>query len=305
MSQTETAALKAVSSTKSGPFSRKLTALYTRSTFIDDVPDDDEGPGLPNRAGYLLALAETPLGADGDRVELAVVGVQPATGDVVYDQFHDGVFRSELETRLAHLQPTELLRPPSLSKPTERLLAHWAGRAAAYAGGDGPRVERLKRDHPEYGKALAAVTDFLGQRPGGAAGRDAGPAAAAATTLLADATQLPRGVIVALASLITHLRDFGLERVLRLTRYFSPFASRRTLALSAATLANLELLQNETDGQTYGSLLWILDHTRTAMGKRLLRRWIAQPLCQSEDIVARLDAVQELADVRGRRSADR
>ena len=67
----------------------------------------------------------------------------------------------------------------------------------------------------------------------------------------------------------------------------------------------MELLQNETDGQTYGSLLWILDHTRTAMGKRLLRRWIAQPLCQSEDIVARLDAVQELADVRGRRSADR
>jgi DNA mismatch repair protein MSH3 len=232
--------------------------------------------------------------------------VQPATGDVVYDQCVDGVFRTELETRLAHLPVAELLRPPALSRATERFLAHWAGRSAD-AGGDGVRIERLKREPVEYGKALAAVNEFLGQHRrgsggGGGCGSD-GPTAAETDALLADVTRLPRGVTCALAGLLAYLREFGLEHVLRLTRYFAPFASRRTLALNAATLRNLELLQNGTDGQVYGSLLWRLDHTRTPMGKRLLRRWVAQPLRLYEDVAARLDAVAELAQ--GARANDR
>jgi len=226
----------------------------------------------------------------------AAQGIQPATGDVVYDQFEDGVFRTELETRVAHLRPTELLRPPVLSRPTERFLAHWIAQggdagSGGGGGGDGVRVERLKRDHPEYAKALVAVTEFLRQ------------ADTDASRLVADVSTLPRGVLAALASLLAYLREFGLERSLRLTSNFAPFASRRTIVLSANTLRNLELLQNDTDGQVYGSLLWVLDHTRTPMGKRLLRKWVAQPLRNREDVEARLDAVAELAQVHARRRA--
>ena len=43
-----------------------------------------------------------------------------------------------------------------------------------------------------------------------------------------------------------------------------------------------------------GSLLWVLDHTKTAMGKRLIRSWIEQPLVNSASVCRRLNAVEEL-----------
>ena len=48
--------------------------------------------------------------------------VQPATGEIIYDVFEDTVTRSELETRITHIQPAELLLPPALSTPTEKLI---------------------------------------------------------------------------------------------------------------------------------------------------------------------------------------
>lgn len=59
-------------------------------------------------------------------------GVQPSTGEVVFDSFQDCASRSELETRLAALQPVELLLPSRLSEQTERLLRRaTAGRYGA------------------------------------------------------------------------------------------------------------------------------------------------------------------------------
>ena len=46
--------------------------------------------------------------------------------------------------------------------------------------------------------------------------------------------------------------------------------------------------------QKKGSLLWVLDKTKTAMGARLLRNWIEQPLIEKKKITARQDAVEEL-----------
>ena len=49
-------------------------------------------------------------------------GVQPATGEVVFDCFQDSASRLELETRISSLQPVELLLPSDLSEPTEMLI---------------------------------------------------------------------------------------------------------------------------------------------------------------------------------------
>ncbi|MGD8793746.1 MAG: DNA mismatch repair protein MutS, partial [Anaerolineae bacterium] len=66
------------------------------------------------------------------------------------------------------------------------------------------------------------------------------------------------------------------------------------VSLDTATRRNLELTATLREGRTEGSLLGILDRTRTAMGARLLRRWIHQPLLDLDRIRARLDAVEEL-----------
>lgn len=50
--------------------------------------------------------------------------MQPATGDIVYDVFDDGYMRSELETRILHIEPCELLLPQSLSTATEKVIKH-------------------------------------------------------------------------------------------------------------------------------------------------------------------------------------
>ncbi len=54
---------------------------------------------------------------------------------------------------------------------------------------------------------------------------------------------------------------------------------------------NLELTETIRNKERKGSLLWLLDDARTAMGKRLLKTWLEQPLVQPVKIMARLDAV--------------
>jgi DNA mismatch repair protein MutS len=67
------------------------------------------------------------------------------------------------------------------------------------------------------------------------------------------------------------------------------------LVVDALTRRNLELVENQIDGSRRGTLLEVLDDTRTAMGARLLREWILRPLLERERIQDRLDAVEELA----------
>ncbi len=66
------------------------------------------------------------------------------------------------------------------------------------------------------------------------------------------------------------------------------------MILDSATRRNLELCETLRDKQKRGSLLWVLDKTKTAMGARMLRNMIEQPLIYKNDIEARLDAVEQL-----------
>ncbi|MGB9613111.1 MAG: DNA mismatch repair protein MutS [Candidatus Margulisiibacteriota bacterium] len=66
--------------------------------------------------------------------------------------------------------------------------------------------------------------------------------------------------------------------------------------LDAITRRNLELIQTVRDRSFQGSLLWVLDHTKTAMGSRLLRQWLLQPLLDIAKINERLDGVEELVN---------
>ena len=84
----------------------------------------------------------------------------------------------------------------------------------------------------------------------------------------------------------------NLEHISKITIYsISDF-----MLLDANTRRNLELTETMREKNRKGSLLWVIDKTKTAMGARLLRKWVEQPLICSADINKRLDAVEELVN---------
>lgn len=66
------------------------------------------------------------------------------------------------------------------------------------------------------------------------------------------------------------------------------------MLLDSSTRRNLELTETLREKQKRGSLLWVLDKTKTAMGGRMLRNWLEQPLIDRQAMEERLDAVEEL-----------
>ncbi len=73
-----------------------------------------------------------------------------------------------------------------------------------------------------------------------------------------------------------------------------PYLANTYMLLDSATRRNLELTETLREKQKRGSLLWVLDKTKTAMGARTLRSYIEQPLIDKRQIEERLDAVEEL-----------
>ena len=76
--------------------------------------------------------------------------------------------------------------------------------------------------------------------------------------------------------------------------HITPYLASRFMLLDSSTRRNLELTETLREKQKRGSLLWVLDKTKTAMGARQLRNDIEQPLISMEDINARLDTVEQL-----------
>lgn len=78
--------------------------------------------------------------------------------------------------------------------------------------------------------------------------------------------------------------------------HINAYMSSSFMLLDASTRRNLELCETMREKRKRGSLLWVLDKTKTAMGGRLLRNYIEQPLIDGDEIENRLSCVQELYD---------
>lgn len=74
----------------------------------------------------------------------------------------------------------------------------------------------------------------------------------------------------------------------------TPYTTGEYMIIDISTRRNLELIETMREKQKRGTLLWVLDKTKTAMGARLLRGYIEQPLVQMDQITARQDAIEEL-----------
>ncbi|XP_064608529.1 DNA mismatch repair protein Msh3-like [Liolophura sinensis] len=225
-------------------------------------------------------LPTTSLCSPSKPQTIAIMSVQPSTGELVYDCFEDGVTRSQLETRILHLEPVELLLPQTLTERTESLITDIV--SLSNTDDDRIRMERLEDSVFEHGKAFETIMDFYSENEKG-------------SEVLQDVITLPRQTLSCLAALITYLREFNLHRVLRSLSSITRFTTKhKYMDLGGNTVKNLELFSNLTDGGEKGSLFWIMNHTVTKFGSRLLRTWVRQPLLDTSEIKARQDAVEEL-----------
>lgn len=73
-----------------------------------------------------------------------------------------------------------------------------------------------------------------------------------------------------------------------------PYSTGKYMVIDSSTRRNLELVETLREKQKRGSLLWVLDKTKTAMGARLLRSYVEQPLIDKAEIEKRQDAICEL-----------
>ncbi|KAI4898341.1 hypothetical protein NFI96_024575, partial [Prochilodus magdalenae] len=298
--QTETSAIKASSANKSSLFTRQLSALYTKSTLVgEDVNPlltlgdleqaEDVVQDMPN--SYLMCVSEN-WDKQSKELTIGLVVVQPSTGDVMVDCFKDSTSRSELEARVLKVQPVEILVPSDLSEPTERLLRTIA--LSSIQADDRIRMEKRESTQFEYPTAMMTVKEFYSSMSTQSLeSREKG------SGLFYLSLESP--VICCLGPVIQYLTEFKLERVLLCTSLPQEFSSFKRLSsdadhmvFSATTVKNLEIFCNQTTGSVKGSLLWVLDHTHTPFGKRLLKKWVSQPLKSASEIHSRQDAVAEI-----------
>ncbi|KAJ3218681.1 Mismatch repair protein msh3 [Dinochytrium kinnereticum] len=279
---------KAAGDNKSAPFQRKLTNIYTRGTYMDDL--DSEDTLFEAQPSYLMCLFEEPAKDNVDRMNIAMLAVQLGAGDIVYDSFVDGSMRSELETRLHHLSPAEILLPlDKLSPLTERSIEFWSTRAGP--DGEVVRVERIKDGFPEAGEARQRLHEFYDNA------KKATSSSSSTKDLYHSILTLPDSVTVCLCALMNYLSEFHLDHVLHLSQSFNSFASVGNMILSGTAMEQLEIYRAAGEAEergNKGSLVWILDHTVTKFGGRLLRKWIGKPLVDAGKLNLRIDAVEEL-----------
>lgn len=97
----------------------------------------------------------------------------------------------------------------------------------------------------------------------------------------------------AAAAILDYLKETQKSSLTQINE-IKPYFANQFMFIDMATRRNLELVQTIRDKSFKGSLLWVLDKTRTPMGSRLLRQWLLQPLLDSKAINDRYDAVEEL-----------
>ncbi len=101
----------------------------------------------------------------------------------------------------------------------------------------------------------------------------------------------PSGIIAA-GALLSYLYEMQKGNMSHITA-ISPYVTGKYMLIDSSSRRNLELVETMREKQKRGSLIWVLDKTKTAMGARLLRSMVEQPLLDKEEITARQDMIEE------------
>ncbi|MBE5915500.1 MAG: DNA mismatch repair protein MutS [Pseudobutyrivibrio ruminis] len=98
---------------------------------------------------------------------------------------------------------------------------------------------------------------------------------------------------ISAGSLLIYLKETQKSGLTHLT-HITPYTDGKFMLIDSSTRRNLELTETMRDKQKRGSLLWVLDKTKTAMGARQLKSFIEQPLVSVNEIIKRQDAIEEI-----------
>lgn len=99
--------------------------------------------------------------------------------------------------------------------------------------------------------------------------------------------------VIAAGSMFRYLLETQKNTLEHMNR-ITPYVTEKYMVIDSSSRRNLELVETLREKQKRGSLLWVLDKTKTAMGARMLRSFVEQPLIDAEEINERLDAITEL-----------
>jgi DNA mismatch repair protein MutS len=259
----------------------RLVKLGRRVAICDQVEDPAEAKGIVRRevtetvtpgtvlADALLTDRRNNFLASIVRREaggFALAALDVSTGELSVRTVEEGELRGEL----GRVEPSELLMPHSLDRDP-----------ALGPDRSGTTAPRTYRDGWIFEPDVAgdALTEAYGVRSLDGFGFQAGDEA----------------LIAAAGALVHYLREIrpsgvGHLRPVRIQRRGS------VMLLDDMTRRNLELTEPLRGGEEGGTLLDVLDDTVTAMGGRMLRRWVLEPLVVAEEIWVRQDAVRELVD---------
>ncbi|MBW4439431.1 MAG: DNA mismatch repair protein MutS [Pleurocapsa minor GSE-CHR-MK-17-07R] len=240
-----------------GIVEREVTRVITPGTIIE--------PALlaEDRANYLMAIL--PVGnLEQGRWEMAGLAyIDISTGEFAVTQLSGENAGLLVVEELARLSPREVLLPES-----------WAGRGASLP--QGIHLTQYADWHFEESSARQVLTSHFQVRTLDGFGLGDLPAAVCAA-----------GAVIAY---LQHTQRSSLNQITTIR----PYSTASFMVLDQFTRQNLELTETLRGRANKGSLLGVLDRTVTAMGTRLMRTWLAQPLLEIERLEARLNAVEAL-----------
>jgi len=251
----------------------KLLEAGRKVAICEQVEDPAKAKGIVRREivrvvspGVVLDIDS--LDASSNNYLAAVVYGMEGIGFACLDA-STGAFRacrtddfSQLRIELSRLEPRELLFPSKLQSKMEKL-AGALPRATIHTAPD------------EHFEPAEAKDQLEG---------------------LADTGSLCPQVLRAAGGLVGYLRSLQLDDTLQLEP-LEVYELKNFLVLDETAVGDLELLRTISAGERRGSLLGLMDKTCTAMGARMLKRWLAYPLVDRDEIERRLDCVEELVEM--------
>lgn len=107
--------------------------------------------------------------------------------------------------------------------------------------------------------------------------------------------KIPSATYMAAGSLTIYLAETQKRSLAQINR-ISDLQEHKYLKLDASSRRNLEIVETMRERKKRGSLLWVIDHTQTSMGARLLKNWLSLPLQDEKEINARLDSVEDFVN---------
>ncbi|KAK7337513.1 hypothetical protein VNO77_18092 [Canavalia gladiata] len=275
---------------------REICAVVTKGTLTDG-----ELLSANPEAAYLMALTEHHENHQKEISEriYGVCIVDVATSRVIIGQFKDDLECSALCCILSEIRPVEIVKPAKLlSAETERvLLKHTRNPLvnelvpivefwdADKTVDELKRIYRNAKDVSLEDNGLDFLPDVLLE--------------------LAKTGDDSKSALSALGGALYYLKQAFLdERLLRFAQFellpcsgFGKLGSKPYMVLDAAAMENLEIFENSRNGDSSGTLYAQLNQCVTAFGKRLLKTWLARPLCHVESIKERQEAVAGLKGV--------